>query len=45
MVVVENGKMVVKKIAKLNLWVDHRFADGADVASHLPRLLDVLENP
>ena len=43
--VVVDGEVKVKKIARLNFWFDHRFADGADVQKHLPRLNEVLVNP
>ena len=43
--IVIDGEIVVKKLAKLNLWFDHRYADGADVAHHIPKFREVMDNP
>lgn len=37
--------MVIKRMAKINLWIDHRFGDGADFQKHFERFYDVINNP
>jgi pyruvate dehydrogenase E2 component (dihydrolipoamide acetyltransferase) len=43
--VVEEGKVVVGKVMRLTMSVDHRVIDGAAAASYLKTLQNLLENP
>ena len=44
-VIVEDGNMVISKIMKMTLSVDHRVNDGAEAAMFLGELKQILENP
>ncbi len=44
-VIVEEGNMVISKIMKMTLSVDHRVNDGAEAAMFLGELKQILENP
>jgi len=43
--VYENGSLVIKPIAYINVIVDHRIVDGATAARFLNAIIDKLENP
>ena len=43
--VVEDGKIVVGKIANINFAVDHRYVDGGRCKKLFPAFEDVFENP
>lgn len=45
MPVVENGKVVVRKILPLTITYDHRVVDGAEAARFMNDLIGYLENP
>ena len=44
-VIVQDGNMVISKIMKMTLSVDHRVNDGAEAAMFLGELKQILENP
>lgn len=44
-VVVENGKMVIKKVLPLSFTYDHRIIDGAEASRFMNDLISYLENP
>ena len=44
-VIVEDGNMVISKIMKMTLSVDHLVNDGAEAAMFLGELIQILENP
>ena len=43
--VYENGELVIKPIAHINIIADHRVVDGATAARFLNAIVDKLENP
>ena len=44
-VIVKDGNMIISKIMKMTLSVDHRVNDGAEAAMFLGELKEILENP
>ena len=44
-VIVKEGNMIISKIMKMTLSVDHRVNDGAEAAMFLGELKEILENP
>ena len=43
--VVEDGKVVVGKVANINFSVDHRYIDGGKCKNLISTFLNVFENP